>query len=68
MERHSKCAVDSLTCAYRPQGNGTFGFTVGINTGSLRTGTIVAAGRRIYVNQAAAGTSVFARLAQRPVS
>ena len=39
-------------------GSGTVTFTVGINTGGLRTGTITAAGQKIYVNQAATGTSV----------
>ena len=39
-------------------GSGTVTYTVGVNTGGLRTGTIMAAGQEIYVNQAAAGTSV----------
>ena len=33
-------------------GNGTVGYTVGVNTGGLRTGAIVIAGRTVYVNQA----------------
>jgi uncharacterized protein (TIGR03437 family) len=39
-------------------GNGTIAYTVGVNTGGQRTGTITAAGQKIYVNQAAAGASV----------
>jgi uncharacterized protein (TIGR03437 family) len=39
-------------------GSGTVTFTVGVNTGGLRTGTITAAGQKVYVNQAAAGASV----------
>jgi uncharacterized protein (TIGR03437 family) len=39
-------------------GSGTVTFTVGVNVGGLRTGTITAAGQKIYVNQAAAGGSV----------
>ena len=39
-------------------GSGTVTYTVGVNTGGLRTGTITAAGQKIYVNQAAAGNSV----------
>jgi uncharacterized protein (TIGR03437 family) len=39
-------------------GSGTVMYTVGVNTGGLRTGTITVAGQKIYVNQAAAGASV----------
>jgi len=39
-------------------GSGTVTFTVGVNTGTLRTGTITVAGQKVYVNQAAAGESV----------
>jgi uncharacterized protein (TIGR03437 family) len=38
--------------------NGTVGYTVGINTGGFRTGTIAIAGHSVYVNQAGAGESV----------
>jgi uncharacterized protein (TIGR03437 family) len=33
-------------------------YTVGVNTGGLRTGTITVAGQKVYVNQAASGGSV----------
>jgi uncharacterized protein (TIGR03437 family) len=39
-------------------GNGTVTFTVGVNTGAARSGTIAAAGQTIYINQAAAGGGV----------
>ena len=39
-------------------GGGTVTYTVGVNTGSLRTGTITVAGQKVYVNQAASGGSV----------
>ena len=39
-------------------GGGAVTFTVGVNTGGQRTGTITAAGQKVYVNQAAAGTSI----------
>jgi uncharacterized protein (TIGR03437 family) len=39
-------------------GNGTVTFTVGVNTGAARTGTITIAGQTVYVNQAAAGGGV----------
>ena len=39
-------------------GSGAVTYTVGVNTGALRTGTITVAGEIIYVNQAAAGASV----------
>jgi uncharacterized protein (TIGR03437 family) len=38
--------------------SGTVTYTVGVNTGGLRSGTITAAGQKIFVNQAAAGASV----------
>jgi uncharacterized protein (TIGR03437 family) len=38
-------------------GNGTIAYTVGVNTGGLRTGAIAVAGRTVYINQAAAGSS-----------
>ena len=39
-------------------GNGSFAYSVGINTGPLRTGTITVSGRTLYVNQPAQGDSV----------
>jgi uncharacterized protein (TIGR03437 family) len=33
-------------------GNGTIAYTVGVNTGGLRTGAIAVAGRAVYINQA----------------
>jgi uncharacterized protein (TIGR03437 family) len=39
-------------------GGGTVTYTVGVNTGGLRTGTITVAGQKVYVNQAASGGSV----------
>jgi uncharacterized protein (TIGR03437 family) len=39
-------------------GSGTVTYTVGVNTGGLRTGTITVAGQKVYVNQAASGGSV----------
>jgi len=39
-------------------GSGPVTYTVGINTGGLRTGTITVAGQRVFVNQVAAGSSV----------
>jgi uncharacterized protein (TIGR03437 family) len=39
-------------------GTGTVTYTVGANTGGLRTGTITAAGQKVYVNQAASGGAV----------
>ena len=39
-------------------GSGTVTYTVGVNTGGLRTGIITAAGQKIYVNQASSGASV----------
>jgi hypothetical protein len=38
-------------------GTGTVTYTVGVNTGGLRTGTITIAGRTVYINQAGAGGS-----------
>ena len=32
-------------------GNGTIAYTVGVNTGGLRTGAIAVAGRTVYINQ-----------------
>ncbi len=43
-------------------GSGTVTFTVGVNTGGLRTGVITTAGQKIYVNQAAAGTTSVASI------
>jgi len=40
------------------EGSGTVTYTVSPNTGGLRTGTITVAGQAVYVNQAAAGSSV----------
>jgi uncharacterized protein (TIGR03437 family) len=39
-------------------GSRTVTYTVGVNTGGVRTGNITAAGQKIYVNQAAVGSSV----------
>jgi uncharacterized protein (TIGR03437 family) len=39
-------------------GSGTVSYTVGVNTGGLRTGTITVAGQKVYVNQAASGAPV----------
>ena len=39
-------------------GSGTVTYTVGVNTGGLRTGTITVAGQKVYVNQAASGAPV----------
>jgi uncharacterized protein (TIGR03437 family) len=39
-------------------GSGTVTYTVGVNTGVLRTGTITVAGQQVSVNQAASGGSV----------
>jgi uncharacterized protein (TIGR03437 family) len=39
-------------------GSGTVMYTVGVNTGGLRTGTITVAGQKVYINQAASGGSV----------
>jgi uncharacterized protein (TIGR03437 family) len=39
-------------------GSGTVTYTVGVNPGGLRTGTITAAGQQVYVNQVASGGSV----------
>jgi len=39
-------------------GSGTVTYTVGVNTGGSRTGTITTAGQKVYVNQAASGGSV----------
>jgi uncharacterized protein (TIGR03437 family) len=39
-------------------GGGTVTYTVGVNTGGLRTGTITVAGQKVYVNQAGFGGSV----------
>jgi uncharacterized protein (TIGR03437 family) len=36
-------------------GNGTVTFTVGVNSGGARTGTIAVAGQTVYVDQAASG-------------
>lgn len=36
-------------------GNGTVTFTVGVNAGAARTGTIIVAGQTVYINQAAFG-------------
>jgi uncharacterized protein (TIGR03437 family) len=36
-------------------GNGTVTFTVGVNTGAARSGTITAAGQAVSINQAASG-------------
>jgi uncharacterized protein (TIGR03437 family) len=36
-------------------GGGTVTYTVGVNTGGLRTGTITVAGQTVYINQAASG-------------
>ena len=38
-------------------GNGTIVYTVGVNTGGVRTGAILVAGRTVYINQAGAGGS-----------
>jgi uncharacterized protein (TIGR03437 family) len=38
-------------------GNGTISYTVGVNTGGLRTGAIAVAGRTVYINQVGAGGS-----------
>jgi Putative binding domain, N-terminal len=38
-------------------GNGTLAYTVGVNTGGLRTGAIAVAGRTVYINQVGAGGS-----------
>jgi uncharacterized protein (TIGR03437 family) len=39
-------------------GSGTVTYTVGVNTGGLRTGSITVAGQKVYVNQAASGAPV----------
>jgi uncharacterized protein (TIGR03437 family) len=39
-------------------GNGTVTFTVGVNTGAARAGTITVAGQTVEINQAAAGGGV----------
>src|SRR5205814_22582 len=39
-------------------GSGNVTYTVGINTGRLRTGAITVAGRTVYLNQLGAGDSV----------
>src|SRR5439155_1269521 len=36
-------------------GSGVVTYTVGINTGGLRTGAITVAGRTVYINQAGVG-------------
>jgi uncharacterized protein (TIGR03437 family) len=36
-------------------GSGTIAYTVGVNTGGLRTGAIAVANRTVYINQAGAG-------------
>jgi uncharacterized protein (TIGR03437 family) len=38
-------------------GNGTIAYTVGVNTGGLRTGAIAVANRTVYINQAGAAGS-----------
>jgi uncharacterized protein (TIGR03437 family) len=39
-------------------GSGSVTYTVGVNTGGARTGTVTVAGQKVYVNQAASGGSV----------
>jgi uncharacterized protein (TIGR03437 family) len=39
-------------------GSGSITYTVGVNTGAMRTGTIKVADQTIYINQAASGASI----------
>ena len=39
-------------------GNGIIGYTVGVNTGLLRTGAIAVAGRTVYINQTGPGEAL----------
>jgi uncharacterized protein (TIGR03437 family) len=46
-----------LGSASSGSGSGAIAYTVGVNTGALRTGSIAIAGRTVYINQAGPGAS-----------